>query len=207
MQSIRHWVRTAGITLGVASWIAVSSLWLAACGGDEKPASEETPEPAAAAEDPDSAPTQSRLDEEREKALAKLGPEHRANFEGSTDDEIRYTGETEDGAPFIAQMGGDVQIPEGFFDEIPPYPNGVPFSMMEAGDDMAMVSIDSTDAAPDIYEFYRAKLTADGWVFETDVTLATGRVVRAARADRRAVLHFQEIDGGTRIGFMLTDAE
>jgi hypothetical protein len=202
MQPIRHWVRTAGITFGVAGWIAATSLWLAACGGGEEPAAE-TPEPAAQAPEP----SQSRLDAEREKALAKLGAEHRANFEGSDDDQIRYTGETEDGAPFVAQMGGDVVVPEGFFDEIPPYPNGVPFAMMEAGDDMATVSIDSTDAPSDIYEFYKTNLTDDGWVFENDVTLANGRVVRAARGDRRAVIHFQEIDGGTRIGFMLTDAE
>jgi hypothetical protein len=199
MASIRYWVLVTGFICGAA-------FWLTACGGGDDATPEATPE-ATPAEPAPAPAASSRTDAAREKALAELGPEHRGDFEGSKDGEIRYSGETEDGAPFTAQLGGDVVVPEGFFDEIPSYPEGVPFSMMEAGDGMSMVTLDSKDDASNIYEFYKAHLDESGWVLENDLTVAGGRIMRAIRGDRRAVLHIQGIDGGTRIGYMLTAVE
>jgi len=181
--------------------VAGSAFWLSACGGGDESEQEASPDTSAITEP---AEKQSRSDMEREKALAKLDAEHSASFEGSTDDTIRYAGKTQEGADFVAQMGTDVEIPEHFFDELPQYPNSVPFSVMVAGEGLQLVSVDSTDDAPVIYEFYKSKLDDEEWVIENDMTLATGRVLRAAKDGRHTVVQVQEIDGGTRIGIMYT---
>lgn len=190
MTSKRNWALVVGLTCSAV-------FWLVACGGDDEVVPEATTAPAVEETSP------ARLDSAREKALSELGPEHRANFEEGEDGAIRYSGETEDGAPFVAQLGGDVDVPEGFFDDIPLYPDAVPFSMMEAGEGMTMVTVDSEDDASNIYEFYKTRLEESGWVLENDMNISGGRVMRALKNGQRAVLHIQNTDGGTRVGFMM----
>jgi hypothetical protein len=187
MTSIRHWALVAGFTCGAA-------FWLIACGGDDETAAPDAKESAEA-----------RLDSLREKALSELGPEHRAHFEDTENGEIRYSGQTESGEPFIAQMGGEIDVPEGFFDEVPLYPESVPISMMDVGEGMAMVTVETADVSQDVYEYYKAQLQDSGWVVENDITVFGGRILRAIRNGRRATLHIQEAEAGTRVGFILSD--
>lgn len=191
MASIRHWALIAGFTCGAA-------FWLAACGSDD-----ETPAEAASDQ---TAPGQS--DSERsEAARGRAIEELEADLEVGENGEIRYSGETETGDPFVAQLGGDVEIPAAIYDEIPPYPEATPFSAMEAGEGMTMVTFESTDGASDIYEFYKKQLVDSGWLIENDLTVSDARVLRASRADRRVVLNIESIDGATRFGFVLSSAE
>ena len=194
MTSIRRWLLIAGTVCGAA-------FWLVACGSGDEASPEAPPEA------PSEVPAASGTKDPRAKALEKLGPEHRANFEESKEGEIRYSGKTESGDPFVAQLGGDIEIPENFFEEISAYPEAVPFSMMDAGGGVTMVTLDSTDDASEIYEFYKTNLADSGWTLENDLTVSGGRILRALKDGRRTVVHIQDSDGGTRIGFMMSDAE
>jgi hypothetical protein len=174
MISIQRWAIAAGA-------IGFTALCFGACGGKED------------------APEQSALD----KARSALPPEQRSNIEVGESGEIRYDGQTESGEEFTAQIGGEVTLPGIFPEDLPLYPNAVPFSAMETGGGSAFVNLDSASRAPDVYEFYKEKLPASGWTIENEVNLGGQRVLTAVKGDRKAVVQIESTEKGARIGFML----
>lgn len=183
-------LRRSTIAAGLA-WIAV--LLLTACGGGDEPAKETAADTA----------KRDELDSAMERAMADIPPDQRPTIEQGEDGAFRYSGKTESGESFDAQLGGEVTLPESFPDDLPIYPESVPFSAMETGGGTAMVTVNSEDSEEAIYAYYQEKLPAAGWQIENEVNVGGGRVLNATKGDQRAVVHIQNVDDGTRVGFMV----
>ena len=118
---------------------------------------------------------------------------------------IRYSGETPEGTTFTAQLGGDVTLPANLPDTLPLYPNGVPYSALEA-DDTALITIDSEDDPAEIYEFYLRKLPVSGWTIQNELNLGAQRIVTAVNGDRKVVLQIDRTERGARIAIAVSPA-
>ena len=161
-----------------ASVTALTALCLAACGGKEE---------------------ESAL----EKARSALPPAQDPKIVEGESGEIRYEGQTESGEEFKAQIGGDVTLPASFPEDLPTYPNSVPFSAMETGGGTTFLSLDSDEQPPAVYEFYKEKLPASGWRIESELNVAGQRVLTVIKGDREAVVQIESTETGTRVAFML----
>ena len=177
MISIQRWA----IAVGAIVFIA---LCFGACGGEKD------------------APEKSALD----KALSALPPEQRPKIERGEKGEIRYEGQTQAGEKYVAQLGGNVTLPSNFPEDIPLYPDAVPFSAMETGGGTTILSLDSDEQAPEVYGFYKEQLPASGWTIENELNVGGQRVLTAIKGDRKAVIQIESTDKGTRIGFLLSPA-
>lgn len=176
MVSIQRRAIAASVTL-------LAACFLVACGGEETPPKE---------------------------AVTRSGPpptpDPRPRIERGEDGEIRYTGETNAGESFKAQLGGDVELPEIFPKDIPIFPNAVLFSAMETGGGTAIVSLDSEAKPSAIYEFYKQKLAGTAWRIENELNVGGGRVLTVIQGDRKVVLNIERSEKGSRFGFMLGPA-
>jgi len=175
MISIQRWA----IALGAAG---LAALCFGACGGKED------------------APEQSAMD----KALSALPPEQRPKIERGEKGEIRYEGQTQAGEKYVAQLGGNVTLPANLPEDLPLYPNAVPFSAMETGGGTTILSLDSDEQAPEVYGFYKEQLPASGWTIENELNVGGQRVLTATKGDRKAVIQIESTEKGTRIGFLLS---
>jgi hypothetical protein len=174
MISKKRWVIAAGVT-------ALAALGLAACDGKEE------------------APAESAL----EKARSALPPAQAPKVAEGESGEIRYEGRTQAGDEFKAQIGGDVTVPAGFPEDLPMYPDSVPFSAMETGSGTTFLSVDSDAQPPQVYEFYKEKLPASDWTIESELNVAGQRVLTVVKDDRKAVVQIESTEKGTRVAFML----
>jgi hypothetical protein len=174
MISIQRWA----IAVGVIGFIA---LCFGACGGKEDE------------------PGQSAVD----RALAALPPEQQPKIEHGESGEIRYEGQTPTGEKYVAQLGGNVTLPSNFPEDLPLYPDAVPFSAMETGGGTTILSLDTDKQAPEVYGFYKEKLPASGWTIENELNVGGQRVLTAIKGDRKAVIQIESTEKGARIGFML----
>jgi len=117
--------------------------------------------------------------------------------------EIRYSGETADGTSFTAQLGGEVTLPDNLPDNLPLYPNGVPYSAMQAAD-TALVTLDSEDQPAEIYDFYSRELPASGWTIQSELNLGAQRVVTAVDGKRKVVLQIEQTERGARVAIAVS---
>jgi hypothetical protein len=173
MLSLNHRALAALIT-GIA-------LALAACGEKEKELTEEQAESMAAS---------SRLTPPVPKE-----PLVTPNESG----EIRYTGETEAGESFSAQIGGDVELPGLFGSDVPAYPGAVPTSAMETGGGTAIAALDSDAGVDDITDFYREQLSGNGWSIQSEYNLGRGKFLTATKDGRRLMVNAEGMDQGSRV--------
>jgi hypothetical protein len=174
MISIQRWAIAVGA-------IGFTALCFGACGGEEE------------------APEQAAL----EKALDALPPEQRPKVERGESGEIRYEGQTKTGEKFVAQLGGNVMLPANFPEDLPLYPNAVPFSAMETGG-TTILSLDSDKQAPEVYGFYKEQLPASGWTIENELNVGGQRVLTAIKGDRKAVVQIESTEKGARVGFVVS---
>jgi hypothetical protein len=177
MVSIQRRAIVAGVSI-------LAAFFLVACGGGEEPPPKQ--------------------------AVTRKGPETppdpRPRIERGDDGEIRYSGETNTGESFKAQLGGEVELPAAFPKDIPIFPDAVLFSAMETGGGTAIVSLDSEAQPPAIYDFYKQKLEGAAWRIENEAKLGGGRVVTATKGDRKVVLNIERTEKGSRFGFMVGPA-
>jgi hypothetical protein len=138
-----------------------------------------------------------------DKALSALPPEQRPKVERGESGEIRYEGQTRTGEKYVAQLGGKVAVPSNFPDDLPLYPDAVPFSAMETGGGTAILSLDTDKQAPVVYGFYKEQLPASGWEIESELNVGGQRVLTATKGDRKAVIQIESTTRGARIGFLL----
>ena len=137
--------------------------------------------------------------EERKPAASQSEPSPPMTAEPGDNDEIRYSGETESGETFKAQIGGDVSLPTDFGDDLPAYPGAVAQSAMETTGGMAIAALESDASADDIIDFYRGRLSGNGWSIESVNDFGRGRLLAATKDDRRVMVNAEKMDRGTRI--------
>ena len=166
------------------SWAAAALLvgftfTVAACGGD----------------DDEKAPGLA----EQKPAAAESKAQPPSAVEPDTEDEIRYTGETESGDTFKAQFGGDVSLPSEFGSDMPAYPGSVIHSAMETTSGTAIVALESDASAEEIIDFYRDQLSGNGWSIESVNNVGRGVYLDATKGKRRVVVNAETLDRGTRL--------
>jgi hypothetical protein len=179
MNPIQRWMMLALMTASVIG-LSVS---LTACGGDEEGDGGET------AGTPGAKPAQP----------AKMIPDVVRGEQG----EIRYSGKTQDGESFDAQIGGDVTLPSALSGEVPPYPGSVATSAMEIDGGAAIAALDTKDSSDKVIAFYREKLVAGGWTIDDELSVGRGTVFTAKKGDRKVVVSVENTDEGSRYSLML----
>jgi hypothetical protein len=136
--------------------------------------------------------------EERKAAAGQSKPERRLTLEPSGDGEIRYTGETESGDTFKAQIGGDVPLPSDFGSDLPAYPGAMIQSAIETTGGTAVAALESDASADDIIDFYRDRLSSNGWSIESANDLGRGRLLTATKDERQVMVNAEDMDRGAR---------
>jgi hypothetical protein len=170
MFEFRNWT-VAAMAIGLAFSVA-------ACGGDDE-------------EEQKSDPVKS--------TTAPVKPGVPLNLEPGEQGEIRYSGETEAGDTFKAQLGGDVTLPDEFGGDLPAYPGAVAQSAMETTGGTAIAALESDASASEIVDFYRDQLSSNGWKVEGVSDLGRGRLLTATKGDRRVMVNTEDMDKGARI--------
>jgi len=173
MVEFRNWV-TAAMAIGLA-------LSVAACGGDGEEATE--------------------LEQPKAPAIPVVR-EAPLRVDPAGEGEIRYSGETESGDTFKAQIGGDVTLPAEFGSDLPAFPDAVAQSAIETTGGTAIAAFESDADADDIVDFYREQLSAQGWSVEGVSDLGRGSLVTATKDGRRVMVNVEGMDEGSR--FMLS---
>jgi hypothetical protein len=158
------------------SWAAAAlvigfAITIAACGGDD-----EAPKP----------------------ATRPSKPEPPLTVESSGEGEIRYSGETESGDEFKAQIGGDVSLPVDFGSDLPAYPGAVTQSAIETTGGTAIAALESDASADDIIDFYRDHLGGNGWSIESVDDLGRGTLLTATKGEHRVMVNAESMDQGAR---------
>jgi hypothetical protein len=183
MISIRRWAPAAGVTV-------LAAFFLFACGGQEEP--------------PEGAATQPGMENAR---TAPPPPKPQPTVTpGEAGDEVRYSGETASGETYAAQLGGDVELPANFPEDLPLYPNSVPFAAMETGGGTAIVALDANAKAPEVYEYYKQNLPSSGWIIENEMNIGAARMLTTVKGDRKAVLQIESTEKGARVSVSVAPA-
>jgi hypothetical protein len=159
------------------------ALAIAACGGDDDT---KTPEI-----------------EKGKPPAATSKPARPLTVDPSDEGEIRYSGETESGDEFKAQIGGDVSLPVDFGNDLPAYPGSVPQSAIETTGGVAIAALESDASAEEIIDFYRDRLNGNGWSIEGVSDLARGRLLTATKDGRRVMVNTENMDQGVRFTLSL----
>jgi hypothetical protein len=176
MVKFRSW---AAVALAIALAFAVT-----ACGGDEE---EKAPKLAT-----------------KKPAAARAAPQLPMKVDpGPTEGAIRYSGETESGDEFKAQIGGEVSLPSEFGSDLPAYPGAVAQSAIETTAGIAIAALESDASADDIIDFYREQLSNNGWSIEGTSDLGRGSLLTATKGERRAMVNAEDMDEGTRFTLSL----
>jgi hypothetical protein len=77
---------------------------------------------------------------------------------------------------------------------------------METGAGTAIVSVDSKEPPVTIYEFYKKQLPASGWALDSELNVGGSRILTGIKGNRKAVIHIESTEDGTRISFALSPA-
>jgi hypothetical protein len=175
MLKLKSWV-VAALVIGLA-------LAVAACGGDDDTKAPE-------------------VEKEKPSATASK-PARPLTVDSSNEGEIRYSGETESGDKFKAQLGGEVSLPADFGSDLPAYPGSVPQSAIETTGGTAIAALESDASVDDIIDFYRDRLSGNGWSIEGVNDLGRSRLLTATKDGRRVMVNADRMDQGTRFSLSL----
>ncbi len=93
---------------------------------------------------------------------------------------------TADGSRIEGQIGGDVQRPADFPDDVPVYPEAWLTASGSASGERVFLLLGSRDAPRSIYRFYRERLSAAGWSFDTELWLGGVGILSASKGARVA---------------------
>ncbi len=176
-------------------FVSVAAVLLVACGGEETPApspAEESPSPAAAAEaipPPPPVPTDINV-EERD----------------SDGNPVRFSGTDGSGNAFEASFGDDAKVPSNFPEDVPIFPSATPMAAMVSEREGVMVTFKSTEKQQKIYEFYRSKLSEQGWSIDSKASFGGQLGLEAEKSKRKVTLRISGTTGDSYISLMVTEA-
>ena len=93
---------------------------------------------------------------------------------------------TADGSRIQGQIGGDVQRPAQFPDDVPVYPKAWLTASGSASGEGVFLLLGSSDTPRTIYRFYQDSLSAAGWSFDTELWLGGVGILSATKGERVA---------------------
>lgn len=181
MTKIERWALAALVT-GIA-------LTLSACGGEE-------PE----------GPTPAEVEATQKASSTPPQPPTKPIVEPDEKGEIRYSGNTQTGESFTAQIGGDVELPSAFGADVPTFPGSTATSAMETGGGTAIAALDTEADRDDVVDFYRDQLGSQGWSIVDENELGRGTFVTATKDGRRILVNVESRDQGSRVTLSIAPA-
>ena len=102
---------------------------------------------------------------------------------------------------------GGTKLPDNWPSDAPVYPGAsVQFSSSsnsKDGQPSAMVMFQTKEAGPNVYEFYKKELVAQGWTVEQDIQSGDGAMVTATKDTRALSVTVATGDGQTDITVVL----
>ena len=119
-------------------------------------------------------------------------------------EEVTWSGETEEGEVYEAQIGGEVEVPNDFPSDIPLYPASTPMASLDAGDHGRVLALTTSEAPEDVFEFYRTELPKQGWSIENEAAFGEQYVLGVAKETRTASVTIAVGGGQTRVAIALT---
>ena len=96
------------------------------------------------------------------------------------------------------EAGESVSLPSGFPSDVYVY-DGTITAASTTGEDMFVVSIQSSDSQTDVKEKYEAELVNDGWEITSTLTLPSGITMGAEKGNRYVTVTAGESEGETLI--------
>jgi hypothetical protein len=99
------------------------------------------------------------------------------------------------------KAGKNVELPKDFPADVPVYPGATILTSMTTPDGV-MVSTQSTADATKVVDFYKQKLTGDGWTVEGEMNMGPQRIISFAKGDRQVTVTAASDEGQTHISLM-----
>lgn len=93
---------------------------------------------------------------------------------------------TGDGSRIEGQVGGDVERPAEFPDDIPIYPEAWLTASGSATGEGVFLLLGSADPARTIYRFYADELARQGWSLDTELWIGGVGILSATKGERAA---------------------
>jgi hypothetical protein len=176
-------------TIRTLATVAAAFLLLIGCGGEES-----TPDPQESVSRP--APiNRPKTSPGRNKIVEEMDPDGKG---------MHLTATRPDGKKFNAAIGDEVEIPGEFPADVPIYPGSTPMAFMSSPDEGIIVTFKSTEQQQDIFDFYREKLSDDGWNVVKNPELGSGLAFDATKEDRRVSVVVAGTKGDSRISVIVT---
>ena len=120
-------------------------------------------------------------------------------------EEVTWSGETEKGDHYEAQIGGEVEVPNDFPSDIPLYPESTPMATLDAGDHGSILALQTSVEPEEVFEFYRNELPNQGWAIENEAAFGDQYVLGVTKGERSANVTIAVGGGTTRVAIALTD--
>jgi len=109
-------------------------------------------------------------------------------IENATGADVDIEGETVkiEGEGGSASLGEGAEIPSDFPDDVPVYEGTVKAAI--TGNDSWTISIETSDDAKTVLDFYTEKLEAEGWTKESSASTPDGGMYSAKKGERSVVV-------------------
>lgn len=124
---------------------------------------------------------------------------------GMPEETLRYEGKTQKGEEFEAQIGGAVEMPSDFPEDLPRYPGATATASLAAGAQGTFVAFSTEHDQRVVVDYYKKELPGMGWTIENQASVGGQDLLSAAKGRRRASLAFSTAEGTTRISIALSD--
>ncbi|MFP8879608.1 MAG: hypothetical protein VCE43_09250 [Myxococcota bacterium] len=168
--------------------IALSFLFLVACGSDETPAPADKPAATQAKPPPPEIPSNVSV-EERDAA----------------GNPIRFSGTDGRGNTFEASIGDDAKVPSSFPTDVPLYPGAKTMAAMTAAGEGTMVTFKTMESQQKIYEFYQNELGEQGWKVGEEENFGGQLGLVALKDTRKVTVTISGTRGDSRISLIVMD--
>jgi len=189
--------------------IATASMLLLACGGEETPDSPKAAMEATAVTDPAAEPApQSKPVPQPAPAPNKEDKSGVNWIKKEMDPEaetLDLKGTDASGRAFHAKVGGDVEVPDDFPEDVPILPNSSPMAMMTAEGHGSFVSFKTQDSQKAVYDYYIEQLAEAGWMLEIEDSFSGQLSITSRKDVRKIVVTVGGTEGDTRVSVVVTE--
>jgi hypothetical protein len=164
-----------------------ASLLMIGCGDEESTPDPETPIAR-------SAPGTASKPVEGNTIVQKTDPDGKA---------MHLTATSPAGKKFQASIGGEVDVPDEFPEDVPIFPGSTPMASLSAPDGF-IVTFKSTEEQQVIFDFYKSKLSAGGWEIVENAMGGNQLTIDASKDDRTVSVIVAGRTGDSRVSVIIT---